>query len=78
MKSVLLAGGAGYIGSHTAVELLADDIDVIIIDNLYNSNRQVIDRMMPACIRDYIHVVDLAKGHLASFVLAPDGWIAHL
>lgn len=45
MKSVLLAGGAGYIGSHTAVELLADDIDVIIIDNLYNSNRQVIDRI---------------------------------
>ena len=36
--SVLLTGGLGYIGSHTAVELLQSGEDVVIIDNLSNSN----------------------------------------
>ena len=35
--SILLAGGAGYIGSHTAVELINRGYDVIIADNLSNS-----------------------------------------
>lgn len=40
---VLLTGGMGYIGSHIAVELLARDIDVVIIDNLSNSKKKVKD-----------------------------------
>src|SRR5210317_552733 len=42
---VLLTGGAGYIGSHTAVELLAENHDVTIIDNFSNSKEVVIDRI---------------------------------
>jgi UDP-glucose 4-epimerase len=40
---ILVTGGAGYIGSHTAVELQAAGYEVIIIDNLSNSNEKVID-----------------------------------
>ena len=36
--SVLVSGGAGYIGSHTAVELIAAGYDVVIVDNLSNSD----------------------------------------
>ncbi|EKX95559.1 UDP-glucose 4-epimerase [Peptostreptococcus anaerobius] len=43
--SILLAGGAGYIGSHTAVELINRGYDVIIADNLSNSYELVIDRI---------------------------------
>ena len=37
-KTVLVSGGAGYIGSHTAVELIAAGFDVVIADNLSNSD----------------------------------------
>ena len=36
---ILVTGGAGYIGSHTAVVLLEQGHDVIIVDNLCNSKR---------------------------------------
>ena len=42
---ILVAGGTGYIGSHTAVELLKKGYDVVIIDNLSNSHAAVIDRI---------------------------------
>ncbi len=42
-KNVLLTGGAGYIGSHTAVELITAGYDVIIVDDLSNSSEDVID-----------------------------------
>lgn len=45
MKNILLAGGAGYIGSHTAVELLESGYDVIIADNYSNSCPEVIKRV---------------------------------
>ncbi|PAE14400.1 hypothetical protein CHH91_19775, partial [Virgibacillus sp. 7505] len=35
--SILVTGGAGYIGSHTCVELLTEGYDVIIVDNFSNS-----------------------------------------
>lgn len=38
-KTVLISGGAGYIGSHTAVELINAGYDVVVIDNLANSER---------------------------------------
>lgn len=42
---LLITGGAGYIGSHTAVELLADGHDVVIVDDLSNSSREVLRRI---------------------------------
>jgi len=42
---VLVTGGAGYIGSHTCVELLNKGYDVIVIDNLSNSNPESLNRV---------------------------------
>ena len=42
---ILLTGGAGYIGSHTAVELIALGHEVVIADNLVNSSEKVLDRI---------------------------------
>ena len=43
--SILVTGGAGYIGSHTVVELLNKGEDVIVVDNLDNSSKIAIDRI---------------------------------
>ena len=43
--NVLVTGGAGYIGSHTCVELLAKDYGVVVIDNLCNSNPESLRRV---------------------------------
>jgi len=42
-RLVLVTGGAGYIGSHTVVELMNEGFDVVIIDNLSNSDKSVLD-----------------------------------
>lgn len=42
---ILLTGGAGYIGSHTAIELTALGHDVVIVDNLANSSEKVLERI---------------------------------
>jgi UDP-glucose 4-epimerase len=42
MKKILVTGGLGYIGSHTAVELQNSGFEVIIIDNLSNSSLDVL------------------------------------
>jgi UDP-glucose 4-epimerase len=42
---VLVTGGAGYIGSHTCVELLNKGFDVIVVDNLSNSKQEVLSRI---------------------------------
>ncbi len=42
---ILITGGTGYIGSHTAVELLTAGRDIFIIDNLCNSKTSVLDRI---------------------------------
>lgn len=42
---ILVTGGTGYIGSHTCVELLNAGYEVVIIDNLYNSKLEVVDKI---------------------------------
>ncbi|MBU9670143.1 UDP-glucose 4-epimerase GalE [Burkholderia multivorans] len=43
--TILVTGGAGYIGSHTAVELLDNGYDVVIVDNLVNSKAEAVRRI---------------------------------
>lgn len=45
MKSVLVTGGMGYIGSHTVIELIKNDFEPVIVDNLSNSSISVLDRL---------------------------------
>ena len=42
-KKILVTGGTGYIGSHTAVELINSGFEVVIIDNLSNSREDVLE-----------------------------------
>ena len=45
LMSILLTGGAGYIGSHTCVELLNAGYDVVVVDNLVNSQEEALRRV---------------------------------
>ena len=45
MKTILVTGGAGYIGSHTTIELIQSGYDVVVVDNLYNSKEEAVRRV---------------------------------
>lgn len=45
MKTILVTGGAGYIGSHTTIELIEAGYDVVVVDNLYNSKTEAVRRV---------------------------------
>ena len=58
---ILVTGGAGYIGSHTAVELLEAGYEVIIADDFSNSERFILDRIRQITNKDFIfEEIDLA------------------
>jgi len=62
MKSILVTGGTGYIGSHTVVELLNKNYDVHIIDNLSNSRSEVVDSIRKITgKRATFHHIDLCE-----------------
>ena len=48
-RTILITGGAGYIGSHTAVELMQQGHRVVIVDNLCNSSLKVLERLRTLC-----------------------------
>ncbi|MBK6962607.1 MAG: UDP-glucose 4-epimerase GalE [Bacteroidales bacterium] len=57
---ILVTGGTGYIGSHTAVELQLQGFEVVIVDNLSNSHADVVDRIEEITnIRPEFHQFDL-------------------
>lgn len=49
MKKILVAGGMGYIGSHTAVELVSAGYEPIIVDNLSNSSESMLEPLEKLC-----------------------------
>lgn len=51
--AILVTGGAGYIGSHTCVELLNNHYEIIVIDNFSNSNPEVLDRIKTITNKDF-------------------------
>lgn len=51
--AILLPGGAGYIGSHTAVELLNAGKEIIIVDNFSNSKPEVLDKIKQITGKDF-------------------------
>jgi UDP-glucose 4-epimerase len=68
-KKILVTGGTGYIGSHTSVELIEEGFDVIIIDNLYNSEATVIESIHKITgVKPVLEVFDVSdKEKLDSF-----------
>ena len=45
MKTILVCGGLGFIGSHTCVELLNNNYNIIIVDDLSKSKSDVLDKI---------------------------------
>src|SRR6056297_3405720 len=58
--NILVTGGAGFIGSHTCVELINNGFKVIIVDNFSNSNPKVLDQIKKITTKDFIfYEIDL-------------------
>ena len=51
--AILLPGGAGYIGSHTAIELLEEGKEIIIVDNFSNSSPKVLEAIKKITGKDF-------------------------
>ena len=66
--SILLTGGLGYIGSHTAVELLNRNKDVIIVDDLSNSKIEVVDKLKKITGKDFKFI----KADLKDFAITEE------
>ena len=58
--SILITGGAGFIGSHTAVEFLNAGYDIVVVDNYCNSNPKALERIKQITGKDFpAYEVDL-------------------
>ena len=63
---VLLTGGLGYIGSHTAVELLDRNYEIIIVDDLSNSKIEVVDKLKTITNKDFKFIKADLKDYIAT------------
>ncbi|MBO5142680.1 MAG: UDP-glucose 4-epimerase GalE [Clostridia bacterium] len=70
---VLLTGGAGYIGSHTAVELIDAGHEVVIVDDLSNSNENVLERLEKITGKK----IDFYKVDVANEAMLDEIFLAH-
>ncbi len=56
MQKIFITGGTGYIGSHTCVELLNSGYEVVIYDNLSNSNMRVLEKIKSITAKEPIFI----------------------
>ena len=69
--SVLVSGGCGYIGSHTVIELANKNYDIVIIDNLSNSSKGVIDRINKVTGKNVtVYYIDLLDKQSIEYVFS--------
>ena len=69
MSKILVTGGTGYIGSHTAVELINEGFEVVIVDNLSNSKIDSLDGIEKITgVRPAFEQIDLRSKHKAGFL----------
>ena len=61
MAKILVTGGLGYIGSHTVVELLENNHEVVIIDNLYNSQKETHDKITAITKRCSVRLMQISR-----------------
>ena len=60
--AILVSGGAGYIGSHTCIELLNAGFDIVVADNYYNASPVVLDRVKQITGKDFrFYQADMTK-----------------
>ena len=76
--AILVTGGAGYIGSHTCVELLKEGYEVVVVDNLYNSSEEALNRVKQITGKEVkfynVDVLDLSLIHI--FMVTHDNHLA--
>ena len=70
--AILVTGGAGYIGSHTCVELQNAGYDVVVLDNLSNSSEKSLDRVKAITGKD----VKFYKGDIRDNLIASSSFCA--
>lgn len=76
-EKILLTGGTGFIGSHTAVELIEAGYEVEILDNLYNSKREVVDKIAEITgVEPKFYEVDLRDAEALAKVFAEGNFTA--
>ena len=74
MKKILVTGGAGYIGSHTCIDLLNNNMEVVIVDNFSNSNEKALDAIKKLTGKEFkFYKIDYTdKGEMEKVFLEND------
>jgi UDP-glucose 4-epimerase len=76
-QKILVTGGCGYIGSHTVVELIENNFDVLIIDDFSNSNKETIENIHKITgVKPIFYTCDLKEIHTVRKILKENKDIA--
>ena len=68
MKKIIVTGGCGYIGSHTTIELIENDFEVVIFDDLSNSSEKTLERIEKITgVRPIFEKIDLKDERATEF-----------